>query len=435
VLANAENVCLDLFKGVKAVAGVPLIASRQLIGVLWVGRNRDWSDSELRILNAIADMAANAIHRTTLYEQTEHRLEQLQALQVVDQAITSSLDLRVILDILLEKVTTQLRVDAADILLFDASTEMLRFAARRGFQTQSTQRTFIRLGEGHAGRVVLEKQIIAIPDIRESDVQEISYRLMLSEGFVAYYGVPLTARGQVQGVLQIFHRSPFVAEPEWLDFLQALSGQAAVAIDNAMLFDGMRKANLDLRRAYDETIEGWALALEYRDQETEGHSRRVTELTVQLAERLGVEGEELLNIRRGAILHDVGKMGIPDNILQKPGPLTESEREIMKQHPVYAYKMLSSIDFLVSALDIPYCHHENWDGSGYPMGLKGEEIPLAARIFSIIDVWDALNFDRPYRPGWEKDRVIEYIRDLSGKQFDPRVAEAFFLMLDEAGLG
>jgi len=239
----------------------------------------------------------------------------------------------------------------------------------------------------------------------------------------------------VQGGLQIFHRSPFVAEPEWLDFLQALSGQAAVAIDNAMLFDGMRKANLDLRRAYDETIEGWALALEYRDQETEGHSRRVTELTVQLAERLGVEGEELLNIRRGAILHDVGKMGIPDNILQKPGPLTESEREIMKQHPVYAYKMLSSIDFLVSALDIPYCHHENWDGSGYPMGLKGEEIPLAARIFSIIDVWDALNFDRPYRPGWEKDRVIEYIRDLSGKQFDPRVAEAFFLMLDEAGLG
>lgn len=421
----------ELLQGVKAIAGAPLMASRQVIGVLWVGRARDWTDSELRILNAVADMAANAIQRTTLHEQTQHRLEQLQALQVVDQAITSSLDLRVILDILLEKVTTQLRVDAADILLYDASTEMLRFAARRGFQTQSTQRSYIRLGEGNAGRVVLERKIIAIPDIREGNQQELSYRLMASEGFVTYYGVPLTARGQVQGVLQIFHRTPFEAGPEWLDFLQALSGQAAVAIDNAMLFDGMRKANLDLRRAYDETIEGWALALEYRDQETEGHSRRVTELTVRLAEYLGVSGEDLLNIRRGAILHDIGKMGIPDNILQKPGPLTDSEREIMKQHPVYAYKMLSTIDFLLPALDIPYCHHEYWDGTGYPMSLKGEEIPLAARIFAIVDVWDALNFDRPYRPAWEKEKVVEYVQGQSGKQFDPQVVQAFFKMLEE----
>jgi len=431
--AYPEDIRIDLPNGVKAVAGAPLITSRQTIGVLWLGRNREWNESELRILTAIADMAANAIQRTTLYQQTQHRLEQLQALQTVDQAITSSLDLRIILDILLEKVTDQLHVDAADILLYDPETQMLRFAARRGFKNQSTQRTFIRLGEGIAGQVVVKNEIISCPDIRNMGTQEISFRLMASEGFVAYYGVPLTARGQVQGVLQIFHRSPFEAEPEWLDFLQALSGQAAVAIDNAMLFDGMSKANIDLRKAYEETIEGWALALEYRDQETEGHSRRVVGLTVQLAERLGIVGESLLDIRRGAILHDVGKMGIPDNILQKPGPLTDNERELMRQHPLYAYKMLSSIDFLVSSLDIPYCHHENWDGSGYPMGLKGEEIPLAARIFAIVDVWDALNFDRPYRKAWEKEKVVEYIRSQSGNQFDPHVVNEFFNMLDEIG--
>ena len=422
---------VDLTGDLHAVIGAPLIAAGQSIGVIWVARQRPWRNEDGSILSAIADMAANAIHRTTLYEQTENRLEQLQALQAVDQAITSTLDLRLILDVLLEKVTSQLKVDAADVLLYDASINMLRFAARYGFRSQSTQRTVLRLDEGYAGRVVMEGQIIDVPDI---DVGLKGLRpspIFAVEEFKAYYGVPLKARGQVQGVLQIYHRSPFRAGADWLDFLWALAGQAAIAIDNAMLFEGMRKANIDLRLAYDATIEGWAMALEYRDQETVGHSRRVVKLTERLAQEMGVEGPDLVNIRRGAILHDIGKMGIPDHILLKQGPLTEEEVKLMRQHPVYAQKMLSAIEFLRPALDIPYSHHEKWNGKGYPQGLKGKNIPLAARIFAVVDVWDALNSDRAYREAWTKESVVDYIRSQSGKHFDPKVVKTFLEIVDD----
>jgi len=431
-LVNAPGrIRTELVGDLSSIVGAPLIAAGQQIGVIWVARKRPWRDEDGSILSAIADMAANAIHRTTLYEQTQNRLEQLQALQAVDQAITSTLDLRLILDVLLEKVTTQLHVDAADVLLYDAGTSMLRFAARYGFRSQSTQRTVLRLGEGFAGRVVKEGQIIDVPDISKEIKGLHPDPIFQLEGFKAYYGVPLKARGQVQGVLQIYHRSPFLVSTDWLDFLQALAGQAAIAIDNAMLFEGMRKANVDLKMAYDATIEGWATALEYRDKETVGHSRRVVKLTERLAQAMGIDGADLVNIRRGAILHDIGKMGVPDQILLKQGPLTTEEIDTMKKHPVYAHKMLSAIEFLRPALDIPYSHHEKWNGKGYPQGLKGKNIPLAARIFAVVDVWDALNSDRSYREAWTKDSVLDYIRSQSGKHFDPDVVKAFLKIVDE----
>jgi PAS domain S-box-containing protein/putative nucleotidyltransferase with HDIG domain len=186
----------------------------------------------------------------------------------------------------------------------------------------------------------------------------------------------------------------------------------------------------DIVEAHDATIESWSMALELRDQETEGHTLRVTEMTIQMAEALGVGEDELTHIRRGALLHDIGKIGIPDSILLKPGELTDEEWEIMKQHPVFAYNMLSEIEYLEPALDIPFCHHERWDGTGYPRGLKGEAIPLAARIFAVIDVWDALLSDRPYRDAWPEDKVRDYIRAQSGTHFDPAVVDVFFTMVD-----
>ena len=200
--------------------------------------------------------------------------------------------------------------------------------------------------------------------------------------------------------------------------------------DNATI-DALKEANFELIRAYNKTLEGWAKALELRDQETEGHTRRVTEMTVRLAEVLQVADEELVHIHRGAMLHDIGKMGIPDAILLKPGKLTPEEWIIMRMHPVYAYEMLSSIDFLKSAMDIPYCHHERWDGSGYPRGLKGADIPLSARIFSVVDVWDALFSDRPYRLAWPAEKVWAHIRSLSGVHFDPRVVEGFSILYEQ----
>jgi putative nucleotidyltransferase with HDIG domain len=192
-----------------------------------------------------------------------------------------------------------------------------------------------------------------------------------------------------------------------------------------------KRAEEMLLNAYDTTLEGWAKALELRDKETEDHSRRVTELTVILAQAMGIEGDELIHIRRGAILHDIGKMAIPDEILRKRGPLTASERKVVEQHPIRGYELLSPISFLERALEIPYCHHEHWDGSGYPRGLKGEEIPPAARIFTVVDVWDALLSDRPYSKAWPREKAIQYLKDESGKIFDPKCVYVFLELVEK----
>nr|MBC8509283.1 HD-GYP domain-containing protein [Chloroflexota bacterium] len=189
--------------------------------------------------------------------------------------------------------------------------------------------------------------------------------------------------------------------------------------------------NTEITIAYDTTLEGWSRALEMRDMETDGHSQRVTEMTMQLAQAMGMSKKELAHVRRGALLHDIGKMGVPDSILHKPGPLTDKEWEIMRQHPVYAYNFLSSIGYLRPALDIPYYHHEKWDGTGYPFGLDGEKIPSPARIFAVVDVWDALSSERPYRDAWPKEEIITHIQEQAGKHFDPRVVEAFLDLLSD----
>jgi putative nucleotidyltransferase with HDIG domain len=272
----------------------------------------------------------------------------------------------------------------------------------------------------------MERHIVHIPNLAEAINGFKRSPLLPEEGFITYYGVPLIAKGQVRGVLEVFHRVLFNPDAEWLNFLETLSSQAAIAIDNAALFNELQRSNIELTFAYDATLEGWSHALDLRDKETEGHALRVTEMTVKLARAMGVNEAELVDVRRGALLHDMGKMGIPDNILLKPGPLTDEEWEIMRQHPVYAYEMLAPIPFLRPALDIPYCHHEKWDGTGYPRGLKGEQIPSAARIFAVVDVLDALRSDRPYRPAWPKDKVYEHIRSCAGTHFDPKVVEVFF---------
>lgn len=192
----------------------------------------------------------------------------------------------------------------------------------------------------------------------------------------------------------------------------------------------LNQTQQDLIHSYDETLEGWAKALELRDKETEGHSERVTQLTVRLAEAMGLTGEALMNIRRGALLHDIGKMGVPDAILHKEGPLTTEERRIIQKHPQDAYNMLKQIQYLRVALEIPYCHHEKWDGTGYPRRLKGEEIPLSARMFSVVDVYDALASDRPYRKALPLQEVLQYIKDQSGSHFDPDVVKTFIQIIE-----
>lgn len=251
------------------------------------------------------------------------------------------------------------------------------------------------------------------------------------ENLQVCYSVPLIAKGNIVGVLFLGNRLELQPDQEWLDFLETIAGQAAMAIDSIKVFEDLQRSNYELALAYNRTIEGWSHALDLRDKETKDHTSRVTETTIMLARMAGMTEAEIMHVKRGALLHDIGKMGIPDVILLKDDYLTSEEWDIMHKHPIYAYEMLFPIEYLRPALDIPYCHHERWDGTGYPRGLKGEEIPLAARLFAVVDVWDALCSDRPYRKGWSAEKVLDYIRSQSGTHFDPQVVELFLNAVTE----
>lgn len=362
-------------------------------------------------------------------DKAQYRLSRLSALHAIDVIINSSLDLKVTLNEFLEQVISELQVDAADVFLLNHYTQMLEFASMKGFKSPAMKETGIRLGEGIVGKAAMERSSISIPDLREEKSTCKRTDILQQEGFIAYYVIPLVAKGQVKGVLEIFHRSPLRFDTEWLSFFEALAAKAAIAIDNAALFDDLQRSNIELTLAYDATLEGWARALDLRSKETERHTERVAEMTLRLARGMGLSDRELMHIRRGALLHDIGKIGVPDNILQKPGALTPEEWEIMKHHPVYAFEMLLPIAYLRPALDIPYCHHERWDGTGYPRGLKGEQIPLAARIFAVVDVWDAMySENRTYREALPEEKAREHIRSLAGTHLDPAIVEIFLQM-------
>lgn len=361
--------------------------------------------------------------------RTESRLrtqvDRMTALRTIDSAIVSSLDIRLTLNLIIELTLKHLKGDAASILQLDPNDNALTYVAGRGFLTDLVDDTYLQLGEGYAGQAALERKTLIVEDIEADLGSDSGTHRLAPEGFVSYFGVPLISKGEVRGVLEVFRRSKSSVDKDWVDFLEMLGGQTAIAIDNAALFTDLQRVNSNLLRAYDTTLQGWARALDLRDKETEGHSRRVTDYSVDLARRMGLPPEEVVNVRRGAWLHDIGKMGVPDGILLKPGKLTDEEWVIMKKHPQFAYDLLYPIEFLRPALDIPFAHHEKWDGSGYPRGLAGEQIPQAARIFAIIDVFDALTSDRPYRAAWSYQKAIDYIQEQAGTHFDPAVVEAF----------
>lgn len=406
---------------------IPLKVGGEVIGALDVQSPElgAFHEDDERLMTIFADRAAMALERTRLYEQTIRQLERLAALRVIDLAISNSFDLRLTLSTVLDQVVEQLRVDAASILLFKPETGRLEFALGRGFRTRGIEASSLRPGEGYAGTVALERRIVQIPNISDFIEQFTRRQLLEGENFISYFGVPLITKGELKGVLEIFHRSPLKTDMEWLNFLDSLGWQTAIAVDNAMLFEKIQRSNFELGLAYDATIEGWSHAMDLRDKETEGHTRRVTEMTVKFARVMGVPETEITHVRRGALLHDIGKMGVPDSILLKPDKLTDEEWQVMRRHPQYAYDMLASITYLRPALDIPYCHHEKWDGTGYPRGLAGTQIPLTARLFAVVDVWDAITSDRPYRKKWSRQQALDYIREQSGKHFDPKVVEIF----------
>ena len=410
---------------------VPIRTSSEIIGVLAVGQElpRKFESHQQRLITTIAEIAGNAIHRSNLYERSEEQIRRLTTLREMDTAISSSLDLHITLKIITEHLVTKMGASAASILVYNPNSQMLDLYASQGFHNTESIRASLSIGDGFIGQLLLSRQPVYVMDLNE-DTHSHTNLLLSNENFVSYYAVPLFSKGAARGILETYFREPFNPSADWVEFIHTLAGQATIAIDNTQLFENLQRTNQELSLAYDTTLEGWGKALELRDKETQGHTRRVTNLTVELARQMGIPKTELAHIRRGSLLHDIGKMGVPDSILHKPGPLTEEEKTEMRKHPQYAFDLLSPISYLRPTLDIAYCHHEWWDGTGYPRGLKGEDIPLSARIFAVVDVWDALLSDRPYRRAWKEKDVMDYINGLSGKQFDPHVLDTFKALLE-----
>jgi len=379
-----------------------------------------------------------AIHQTLILRDLTERkqaqdliqrqFERLSALHDIDTFISGSLDLRLTLRFLIDEIMSLLKVDAASVLLNNRRSHYLEYAVGKGFRGSDPAHRSLQIGYGPLVGKALECETIHIENMLLNPEYEFPEVLMSQEGFVGYFALPLIAKAQVVGALELYYRSPLTPDEEWKDFLSNLAGQMAMAIDNATLFQELQSSNTKLTLAYDATIEGWSRALDLRDKETEGHTQRVTAMTLRMARAIGIGEDETVHIRRGALLHDIGKMGIPDSILLKPGTLTKEEQQIMRRHPQYAYDMLCPIAFLRPALDIVLYHHERWDGTGYPRGLKGAQIPMTARIFALADVCDALASDRSYRKAWPADQIRDHICAMAGSHFDPVLVSVFLTM-------
>jgi HD-GYP domain-containing protein (c-di-GMP phosphodiesterase class II) len=414
-----------LEQALKTVARTGSVVSLEY--VLPVLNREYWFDA--RLIPASSSQIILIARDITKCRETEikmnRQMQQLSILRSIDLAIASGLDLNLLLSMLLDRISTLMHADAATVFLLNPKTNLLEFASGKGFRAHSLQPIHLKVGEEYAGRVALERNLVHIPDIRVDPIEFVRSPVFRQERFVTYWGVPLMAKGRVLGVLEMFHRSLFTPDAELRNFLITAAGQAAIAVDSAKMFSDLQKSNIELSLAYDAAIDGLSRALDLRNKETKEHTSRVAGITVNFATRLGVEQSALVHIRRGAILHDIGKLAIPDQILFKPGPLANEEWEIMRQHPDIAVELLSPVSYLEPALEIPHWHHEKWDGSGYPDGLGGEDIPFAARLFALADVYDALLSKRPFRSAWSREDAVRYMESEAGKHFDPRILPEF----------
>ena len=412
---------------------VPIMIDKQVICIIQLVCDPSWQSSteDLSLLTMAANTLAICLNKAYLYQQSQIHVKTLSSFQRIQHNILENLSLPTTLDMLVDEIVRELSVDAVDILYFHPGLKSLRPIAQQGFRQKVFQNISIEIGEGLAGKAAKTKSIIHVRDLINSE-EQINRSLEFStEKFVTYFGVPLLVKGRMVGVLEIFNRSVMDPEDDWIDLLKLVAGLAGTAIDLQNLTNDLERSRKEIAVAFDGVIKGWASALELRGIEPKGHAERIVELTEDLARNMGLDGPELEDIRRGVLLHDIGKMGIPDEVLLKGSVLNEVERKKIGRHPVDAYELLKSVDALKSALDIPLYHHERWDGEGYPYQIEGEDIPLAARMFAIVDVWDAMLSDRPYRKAYSREEAIQHIKQQSGKHFDPVVVKAFLKLIED----
>ena len=411
---------------------IPLVVENNVIGVIDLQSPKPFAfnQDDERLMTLFADRAVLILDHVRLVEQTEKTNRRLDTLHAIETSFASSLDLRVTLAALIDQLQARLSVDVASVYVLDPDLQMLDFVAGScGYHMTISGQQRVRVGEGLLGKAALEHEIIFIPDLTRPGPVLYNPEPIAGAGFVSLFVTPLVAKGQLRGVLELLYRQPVRDDPDWMSFLETVARQVAVAIDGMQVFEQLQQSLIEQQVAQDATIESWSHLLEMRGLEPEGHAQRVSALTLNLARRMGIEDKKLADMYKGVLLHDIGKLLLPDSITLKTGTLTEEEWELVRLHPVHAQALLSKIPSFRSSLSIPYCHHESWDGSGYPRGLKGEQIPLEARIFQVVETWDLMQEDLPYRKALRKDDVLEYIKSVSGKKFDPRVVEKFITLL------
>lgn len=357
--------------------------------------------------------------------------KELSTLLKVSNSLASTLELPEVLQIAIESATDLLNLDTGAIYTLENGG--LRLGATTPplpDQFPDELRHANLWDHPHIEKAISTKKPVYLDNARTEPLTAAEKTVVDTRHLVSILYFPLLLKEEAIGTFIVGTTNEIRSFTNTqINVCHLLSGQVSFAIANAKLYSEAQQAISDLNQAYDATLEGWSRLLDMRDHLTDSHTHRVAKLAVALARRMGIPESEMVNIRRGAFLHDIGKIGIPDAILQKPDELSETELAIIKTHPEKAYEILSHIDHLKNALDIPYCHHEKWDGSGYPRNLKGKEIPIAARIFAVVDVYDAITSDRPYREVWNKDKALKHIQSESGKYFDPEVVEAFIEMI------
>jgi PAS domain S-box-containing protein len=360
---------------------------------------------------------------------TQLSLQRLHVLHSIELAITSEMELNQMMRIVLNNIKQLGTLNAIALFTPQEGSENFILSAQAGIPLDSMDMVFDPFCcMLHKVEDPLFKPLY-LSDIHNHPFARCLEKRLFNS-FQSCAVLPLVIDQRTKGLLLVFSSVQMEFDNGWCDFLQSLAFQITLTLERYELFTSMEVANEKLIGAYEATLEGWSRALELREREIAGHSQRVVDMALSLAQAYELDEDEIQHIRRGALLHDIGKMGIPDSILLKPGPLDQGEWDLMRQHPLYSYHLLSGIPYLTPALDIPYYHHEKWDGSGYPLGLRGEEIPLSARLFAIVDVWDALINDRPYRKAWPMERIRDYLVEEKGRHFDPQVVDVFLNIVD-----
>ncbi len=409
-------------RGARSFVLAELVAQGERLGVVAVTNERGQpavSEAERSLVTALAGHAALAITNVRLHEQQRRHDERLCLSQLISRHLQQTLDTAVLVPLILQEVSKAIGAEAQSLWLLDRETGLMACQYATGPEADAIKKVGVPVGMGIVGSSV-EKQIAILVVDAQND-ERLFRAADAQTGFVTHsvLCVPLVRQGKAIGAIEAVNkRGGGVFTPDDLELLRHIAGSAALAVENAQLY-------ADLKASYDSTLAALMSALDSRDRETEGHSRRVLEYTARLAQELGLDEGEIGTIRRGALIHDIGKISVPDAILHKAGPLDSDERRVMQKHPLTGYEMLFGIPHLQEELEVVLAHHERWDGKGYPFGLAGEAIPLAARLFAVSDTFDAVTSDRPYRSARSCEEAIRVIAAERGRQFDPKAVDAF----------